>query len=75
MKEEKKELIKEKDEKEFVDEKKKAAESKGFLKRVFRRKKYVIFKEDYGTESKSTGNTARNHKRLEVALVFEERFA
>ncbi|HUD08851.1 MAG TPA: hypothetical protein VMQ48_02025, partial [Candidatus Saccharimonadales bacterium] len=36
--EEKKEVIKEKIEKEFVDEKKKAAESKGFLKRVFRRK-------------------------------------
>jgi len=35
---EKKEVIKERDEKEFVDEKKKAAESKGFLKRVFRRK-------------------------------------
>ena len=38
LKEEKKELVKEKDEKEFVDEKKKAAESKGFLKKVFRRK-------------------------------------
>jgi large subunit ribosomal protein L22 len=37
-KEEKKEAVKEKVEKEFVDEKKKAAESKGFLKRVFRRK-------------------------------------
>jgi len=35
---EKKEIIKEKETKEFVDEKKKAAESKGFLKRVFRRK-------------------------------------
>jgi len=32
------EVIKEKETKEFVDEKKKAAESKGFLKRVFRRK-------------------------------------
>ena len=36
--EEKKEIIKEREDKEFVDEKKKAAESKGFLKRVFRRK-------------------------------------
>jgi large subunit ribosomal protein L22 len=36
--EEKKEVIKEKETKEFLDEKKKAAESKGFLKRVFRRK-------------------------------------
>jgi large subunit ribosomal protein L22 len=35
---EKKEMIKEKEEKEFVDEKKKVVESKGFLKRVFRRK-------------------------------------
>jgi len=34
----KEELIKEKETKEFSDEKKKAAESKGFLKRVFRRK-------------------------------------
>ncbi|MFH0929776.1 MAG: 50S ribosomal protein L22 [Candidatus Moraniibacteriota bacterium] len=38
LKEEKKEVIKEKETKEFSDEKKKAAESKGFLKRVFRRK-------------------------------------
>jgi len=38
LKEEKKEVVKEKIEKEFIDEKKKAAESKGFLKRVFRRK-------------------------------------
>jgi large subunit ribosomal protein L22 len=37
-KEEKKETLKEKDEKEFLDEKKKAAESKGFFKKVFRRK-------------------------------------
>jgi large subunit ribosomal protein L22 len=38
IKEEKKELIKERDDKEFLDEKKKAGEQKGFLKRVFRRK-------------------------------------
>jgi large subunit ribosomal protein L22 len=37
-KEEKKEIVKERVEKEFVDEKKKAEKSKGFLKRVFRRK-------------------------------------
>jgi large subunit ribosomal protein L22 len=37
-KEEKKEVIKEREEKEFIDEKKKAESSKGFLKRVFRRK-------------------------------------
>ncbi len=37
-KEEKKEIIKERDGKEFMDEKKKASESKGFLKKVFRRK-------------------------------------
>jgi large subunit ribosomal protein L22 len=38
LKEEKKEAIKEKEVKEFSDEKKKVTESKGFLKRVFRRK-------------------------------------
>lgn len=37
-KEEKREVIKEREEKEFTDEKKKAESSKGFLKRVFRRK-------------------------------------
>jgi large subunit ribosomal protein L22 len=38
IKEEKKEIVKERAEKEFIDEKKKAEGSKGFLKRVFRRK-------------------------------------
>ena len=38
VEEAKKEIVKEKIEKEFIDEKKKTAESKGFLKRVFRRK-------------------------------------
>jgi large subunit ribosomal protein L22 len=38
VKEDKKEAVKERDAKEFLDEKKKAAESKGFLKKVFRRK-------------------------------------
>ena len=37
-KEEKKEAVKEREIKEFMDDKKKAAESKGFLKKVFRRK-------------------------------------
>jgi large subunit ribosomal protein L22 len=37
-KEEKKEIVKERVEKEFTDEKKKTEKSKGFLKRVFRRK-------------------------------------
>ncbi len=32
------EITKEKDEKEFLDEKKKSAGARGFLKRVFRRK-------------------------------------
>ncbi|PIU77816.1 MAG: 50S ribosomal protein L22 [Candidatus Moranbacteria bacterium CG_4_10_14_3_um_filter_44_15] len=36
--EEKKEITKEKDEKEFLDEKKKSAGARGFLRRVFRRK-------------------------------------
>jgi large subunit ribosomal protein L22 len=36
--EENKEVVKERVEKEFIDEKKKAEKSKGFLKRVFRRK-------------------------------------
>lgn len=35
---ENKELLKEKEEKEFTDEKKKSVESKGFLRKVFRRK-------------------------------------
>lgn len=38
IKEEKKEVIKEREGKEFADEKKKITESKGFLRRVFRRK-------------------------------------
>lgn len=38
QKEEKKEILKRKDEKEFLDEKKKIESSKGILKRVFRRK-------------------------------------
>ena len=40
IKEEKKEIVKEKVEKEFTDDKKKAEKSKGFLKRVFRRKSF-----------------------------------
>jgi len=38
MKEEKKEKAKERETKEFIDEKKKAEGKQGFLKRVFRRK-------------------------------------
>lgn len=38
IKEEKKELAKEREEKEFLDKKKAKSDSKGFLKRVFRRK-------------------------------------
>jgi len=38
IREEKKGMIKEKEEKEFVDEKKRIDETKGFFKRIFRRK-------------------------------------